>query len=102
MLIQLFIRWYPSLTISVQWITPIPHATNTFAPRTVAAYARGSFINDPQGRHDSRVEIWSSPSELGSGPVEEGWRDKQVCMAIINSTALFVPGNLNIKLGAKL
>lgn len=57
--------------------------------RTVGLYSSGRFMHE--GRHEVYVEIWTSPTNIGEGVEVDGWRDKQVCLAIAHQMALTIP-----------
>ena len=78
------------MTLAIEFKFPIPSSPD-FSKRTVGLYSTGRFINDPYGRHDSCVEVWTSPSNIGEGEIVEGWRDKQLCLAVATQMALTVP-----------
>ena len=65
--------------------------SSTFAPRTLGIYSMGRFITE--GRHDQYVELWTSPSPIGSGSDEfdAGWREKQICLATSTQMAVTIP-----------
>ena len=85
------------MTLSMDFKFPISQLRPEHSKRTVGLYSSGKFINHPQSRHDVYVEVWTAPSEIGEGEVEEGWRDKQVCLAIATQMALCVPMEVNLK-----
>jgi hypothetical protein len=88
--------WYPTMAIAIEFKSPIP-SSPCYAPRTVGLYSSGRFINDPQGRHDAYVEIWTAPE----GRETEGWRDKQVCLAVSSQMALTVHMEVNRRVGRR-
>jgi hypothetical protein len=67
--------WFPTMTLTIEFKFPIP-STIEFARRTVGSCSR--YINQPQGRHDAFVEVWTAPSNIGEGKEEAGWREKQL------------------------
>lgn len=72
--------------MSVEFKHPLP---STSSQKTVGVFVEGRFMKG--GRHDISVEIWSAPSEIGTGTVEPGWRESQVCLAVSQQTALTIP-----------
>ncbi|OBZ79469.1 hypothetical protein A0H81_00070 [Grifola frondosa] len=98
-------RWFPTITLTIEFKFPIPSLSSAdHSPRTVALFSSGSFVNDPQARHDNRVELWTAPSDIGVGEVREGWRETQRCLAVANCVMMVVPavvGTSKVK-GAKL
>jgi len=82
------------MTLAIEFKFPIP-TTPDYAHRTVGIYACGRFMNDPQGRHDEYVEVWTSPGNIGEGEEVEGWREKQVCLATATQMALVLPLEVN-------
>jgi len=83
---------FPTLVMALEFKSPIPKDYNT---RTVGVYSSGTFLGSPQGRHDVYTEVWTSPCNLSEGEEQEGWRDKQRCLAIATQMALAVPIGLN-------
>ncbi|KAG2023796.1 hypothetical protein CC2G_001411 [Coprinopsis cinerea AmutBmut pab1-1] len=95
--------WSPTLTLAIDFKFPIRLLTPEWhARRTAGLYSAGRFINYPQGRHDIYVEVWSAPSEIGEGaPPKEGWREKQVCLAVATQMALTLPVAVNLRNGKR-
>ena len=94
-----FVRsWFPTITMSIEFKTRIPSSAE-FSDRTVGLYSESRFLHDPHARHNSRVEVWTAPSCIGQGNVEEGWRDRQYCIAVADQMALMLPMDLNLKEG---
>ncbi|KIY65995.1 hypothetical protein CYLTODRAFT_491833 [Cylindrobasidium torrendii FP15055 ss-10] len=84
-------NWHPTLTISIEFMSALPP---TAARRTVGAFNSGSFfLNAPNKRHNTTIELWSAPCNLGDSEFSEtsGWRDEQVCLAVATQTAMIVP-----------
>ncbi|KAJ7616830.1 thioesterase-like superfamily-domain-containing protein [Mycena polygramma] len=94
--------WLPTLSLAVQWKAPIPQPSAMHSARTVGVYVVSGFPSPPQTRHDTFVEIWTAPSNIGEGPVVDGWRDSQVCLAIATQMQILVSGTQFEKAGAKL
>lgn len=90
--------WFPTITMSIEFKTRIPSSAE-FSDRTVGLYSESRFLHDPHARHNSRVEVWTAPSCIGQGNVEEGWRDRQYCIAVADQMALMLPMDLNLKEG---
>ncbi|KAF8630933.1 hypothetical protein AX17_005290 [Amanita inopinata Kibby_2008] len=87
--------WFPTMVLSFEFKHPIPWPSITHADRTVGIYSVGRFLNDPDHRHDTYVEIWSAPSNIGEGADTGDWRDKQVCLATATQMALAMPFEVN-------
>jgi len=83
------------MTLAIEFKSPIPPPSKFHASRTVGIYSSGKFINDPQGRHDAYVEVWSAPCNIGEGTEVEGWREHQVCLAVATQMALTIPMEVN-------
>ncbi|KAF8636037.1 hypothetical protein AX15_000194 [Amanita polypyramis BW_CC] len=95
--------WFPTMVLSLEFKSPIPPpASDVHAARTVGIYSVGRFVNDPDHRHDSYVEVWTAPSNIGEGAEAEGWRRKQVCLATATQMSLTVPVEVNERKRAKL
>lgn len=86
--------WFPTMTLAMEFKFPIP-TSGEYAKRTVGLYSTGRFMNDPQGRHDAYVEVWTAPSEIGEGKITPRWRDSQRCLAIATQMALTLPIEVN-------
>ncbi|CAK5279126.1 unnamed protein product [Mycena citricolor] len=91
--------WSPTLTMSLEYKTPIPSPSDGYASRTVGVYVKSGYLADPQNRHNSIVEIWSAPSNIGEGNVDEDWQGAQVCLATGSQMQLMVDGAVNKKAG---
>ncbi|KAJ7494364.1 thioesterase-like superfamily-domain-containing protein [Mycena galericulata] len=92
--------WLPTLTLSLEYKTPIPPPSAMHSARTVGVYVMSGFLSEPQGRHDTYIEIWTAPSDIGEGVEVDGWRDSQVCLGIATQMQLIVKGSVNKKAGA--
>ena len=57
---------------------------------------------DPDSRQSLVAEWWTAPSGIGQGIVEEGWREKQICMATSEQVAIVVPQDVEMKRRFKL
>ncbi|EAU80644.1 hypothetical protein CC1G_13202 [Coprinopsis cinerea okayama7 len=90
-------HWAPTMTLAVDFKFPVRNLTPHHSSKTVGLYSSGRFVNHPQSRHDIYVEVWSAPSKIGEGAPEEGWRDKQICLAIATQMALTLPMAVNLK-----
>lgn len=92
--------WLPTMVLMLEFKFPIPKPSNPHcSQRTVAVYSRGKFVNDPGMRHDTYVEVWTAPSNIGEGSETEDWKVHQRCLAVGTQMALVVPGDLNRKKG---
>ncbi|KAL4081220.1 thioesterase-like superfamily-domain-containing protein [Scleroderma citrinum] len=91
--------WFPTIVMTIESKSKIPSVD--FSDCTVGVYSESRFLHDPQARHHTRVEVWSAPSCIGQGTVEERWRDKQYCIAVVGQMALMLPIELNFKEGMK-
>ncbi|KAJ7701436.1 thioesterase-like superfamily-domain-containing protein [Mycena rosella] len=94
--------WFPTVTMSVCFLAPIPPPSTRHSPRTVGLYSTGTFWGEPQGRHDAYLEVWTAPSNLGEGAEVDGWRDDQICIATATQMALSLPMAVNASRAAKL
>lgn len=79
------------MTLSIEFKAPIPPPSEYHASRTVGIYSNGRFMTHPQSRHEAYVEIWTAPSNIGENKSIDGWRDKQICLAIATQMALVIP-----------
>ena len=88
------------MVMTLEFKFPIPKPSNLHcSQRTVSIYTRGKFINDPSMRHDSYIEVWTAPGNVGEGPETNDWKVHQRCLAVGTQMALVVPGNVNRKKG---
>ncbi|CAL1706694.1 unnamed protein product [Somion occarium] len=96
------VSWAPTMVMTIEFKFPIPKPSSPdHSPRTVAVYSSGRFINDPQARHDTYIEIWTAPSNIGEGSEQGDWREKQRCLAVSTQMALLVPMEVNKRRGEK-
>ena len=86
--------------MTVEFKARIP-SSDSYSTRTVGLYSESRFLNDPEGRHNSGVEVWTAPSQIGQGDVAKGWRDHQYCIAVADQMSLMLPIELNIQQGTK-
>lgn len=89
------ISWFPTMVLSLEFKKPIPSESDAHASRTVGIYSVGRFLDDPDHRHDTHVEIWSAPSNVGEGVDSGEWRSKQVCLATATQMSLTLPLTVN-------
>ena len=87
------ISWFPTMVLSLEFKKPIP---SIYASRTVGIYSVGRFLDDPDHRHDTYVEIWTAPSNVGEGVDSGEWRSKQVCLATATQMSLTIPLSVNV------
>ena len=100
MLAELPPSWHPTITMSVEFKCPIPKNTDL---RTLGAFSSMRFVNDPHGRHDVYVELWTAPGEIGSGePPTDGWRQEQRCLAVAHQMAMLMPYEVNLRNTSRL
>ena len=88
------------MTLEFKFPIPIP-SSKDHSPRTVAIWSSSKFMNDPQGRHDSYVEVWTAPSNIGEGIEGDNWKEGQRCLAVSTQMALLIPMEVNQKLGGR-
>ncbi|KAG6849282.1 hypothetical protein H0H93_009802 [Arthromyces matolae] len=91
------LSWFPTIVLAVEFKAPIPSPSSVHAKRTVGLYSTGKFLVD--GRHDGYVEVWTAPCDIGQGEEVEGWREKQVCIAVATQMASIIPMEVNMKRG---
>ncbi|KAJ7063701.1 thioesterase-like superfamily-domain-containing protein [Mycena amicta] len=87
------IGWTPTLALNLEFKHPIPPPSDVrYAARTVGVYVVSGYLGAPQNRHNTFVEIWTAPSDIGEGrnPIKEGWRDEQVCLAVASQMQLLL------------
>ncbi|KAH6887361.1 hypothetical protein BKA70DRAFT_1573416 [Coprinopsis sp. MPI-PUGE-AT-0042] len=89
--------WETTTTLSIDFKLPISELGLQHSKRAIGLYSAGKFVNHPQSRHKAYVEVWTAPSEIGKGRVEEGWRDQQRCLAIATQMAISVPVQVNLR-----
>lgn len=86
--------------MTVEFKARIP-SSDSYSARTVGLYSESRFLNDPEARHNQRVEVWTAPSEIGRGHVGNKWRDHQYCIAVADQMALMLPVEVNMREGTK-
>ena len=84
-------HWNPTMTWSVTFYGKIPPRSEDRSDRTTGMYAHATSMVDPDGRQLLVTEWWTAPGDVGQGKVEEGWREKQVCLASSEQVAIVVP-----------
>ncbi|THH30424.1 hypothetical protein EUX98_g3764 [Antrodiella citrinella] len=95
--------WAPTMVMTLEFKFPVPKPSSTdYSSRTVAVFSSGKFMNDPQGRHDVYVEVWTAPSDIGEGVVKDDWKETQRCLAVSTQMALLLPMDVNKKLGSRV
>jgi len=95
--------WYPTVVMSLEFKSPISRSSAVHSPQTVGVFMSSKFINDPQGRHDTYVEVWSAPGDIADGKrVKEGWREEQRCLLVSHQMGLVLPMEVNERKGRKL
>ncbi|KAJ7464782.1 thioesterase-like superfamily-domain-containing protein [Mycena galericulata] len=87
--------WFPTMTLIIEFKAPIPAPSEKHSARTVGIYSTGAFWGEPQGRHDTYLEVWTAPSDIGIGVVADGWRDNQFCLATATQMSLSLPMDVN-------
>ncbi|EJD00219.1 uncharacterized protein FOMMEDRAFT_30863 [Fomitiporia mediterranea MF3/22] len=81
--------WYATLTMTIEFKAPIRLHLHT--QHTLGLYSLGRFLQDPLGRHETYVEVWTAPSDNASSSNKDLWREEQVCLAVATQTALCIP-----------
>ncbi|KAI0313597.1 thioesterase-like superfamily-domain-containing protein [Amylostereum chailletii] len=81
---------HTTVVLSIEFKAPIPREA---AKHTVGTFLNARFIQDPKGRHDLNVELWTAPSDIGDqeSTVKDGWREEQKCLLIARHMTLIVP-----------
>lgn len=79
------------MLLTIEFKSKIPSSQDgLFSSLTVGIYSSARFMTD--GRHDEYVELWTAPTDVGSGAREDpNWREKQVCLAVSTQMALSIP-----------
>ncbi|KAF8317549.1 thioesterase-like superfamily-domain-containing protein [Cantharellus anzutake] len=86
--------WFPTLVLNLEFKLSLSSLPGYISPTTFGVFSVGRFIW--QGRHEVRSEVWTSPSEIGTGGrVDPDWREKQFCVAIATQMALSIPIEVN-------
>ena len=81
-------RLYATMVATIEFKHRLPRSPS-YSQNTVAMYSHGRFLTD--GRGDLTAEIWSAPPGIVgdiTATVEEGWRDKMVCLAVTTQMAI--------------
>ncbi|GJE87432.1 thioesterase family protein [Phanerochaete sordida] len=96
--------WLPTIVMTLEFKFPIPPPTDpNTSPRTVAVFTQSKFINEPNARNDSVIELWTAPADVGDGPLpaDDSWKEHQRCLAVSTQMALVTPAAVNRKQGAR-
>ncbi|THH16529.1 hypothetical protein EW146_g4124 [Bondarzewia mesenterica] len=90
------LSWFPTVTMSIQFYARIPRESPNHSLRTVGIFTTGRFIDEPMGRHDIYVEVWTAPGDIAGGEQpKQGWREQQRCLAVSHQMALTLPMEVN-------
>ncbi|KLO14787.1 hypothetical protein SCHPADRAFT_902928 [Schizopora paradoxa] len=88
--------WFPTMQLSIEFKAPLPRrGDRRYSANTVGLYSIGRFMQDPSGRHDSYVEVWTAPGDASKPG--SNWREEQRCLAISSQMALTIPLEANFK-----
>ena len=85
------IHWNPTMTWTVTFYSKIPPRSKDRSDTTTGLYTYAKSMVDPDSRQLLLTEWWTAPSDLAEGKVEEGWREKQVCLASSEQVAIVIP-----------
>lgn len=86
--------WFPTMQLSIEFKAPIPRRDDRrYSANTVGLYSLGRFMQDPSGRHDAYVEVWTAPGDA-SAP---NWREEQRCLAVSSQMGLTIPLEANYR-----
>jgi len=88
------------MTFSMEFKHRIPREAS-FSTNCVAMYSHNRFVS--AGRYEVATEIWTAPpGDIGDevAPIEEGWRDKMVPLAVSMQMAM-MPASAHVKPGRK-
>ena len=85
------VHWNPTVTWTVTFYGRVPPLSEDRSGTTTGLYARADSVVDPDSRQVLVTEWWGSPSNPGEGEVKEGWREKQVRMALSERVTRIIP-----------
>ena len=91
------LHWNPTMTWTVTFFTKVPQHSEGRSRSTTGLYTHARSMVDPDSRQLLVAEWWSAPSDLAQGEVEEGWREKQVCLATSEQVAIVIPPDADLK-----
>ena len=91
------VQWTPTMTWTVTFYGKIPPHSKDRSDTTTGLYTHINSMVDPDSRQLLMTEWWTAPSDLAEGKVEEGWREKQVCLASSEQVAILVPPEVGQK-----
>ncbi|KIP03718.1 hypothetical protein PHLGIDRAFT_77125, partial [Phlebiopsis gigantea 11061_1 CR5-6] len=82
-----------TLAFSVEFKFPIPKQDSPHhSLRSVAVLNKGQFVNDPCARHETYLEVWTAPTDVGDRNAgTEDWKHHQRCLAICHQTSMIIP-----------
>lgn len=95
-------HWNPTMTWAITFYGKVPSLSRGHSQTTTGLYTHAKSMVDPDSRQSLVAEWWTAPSEIGQGIVEEGWREKQICMATSEQVAIVVPQDVEMKRRFKL
>jgi len=84
-------HWNPTMTWTITFYGKIPPRSKDRSDTTTGLYTRAESMVDPDSRQLLVTEWWTAPSDLAQGKVEEGWRERQVCLASSEQVAIVIP-----------
>jgi hypothetical protein len=88
LIMVLLFRWFPTVFLSLEFKFAIPPNQ-----KTVGVFAQGLYLNE--GRHDTYVEVWSTPT----GGEETNWREEPRCLCTSTQMNLCIPMEVNLRKG---
>ncbi|KZP26973.1 hypothetical protein FIBSPDRAFT_818907 [Athelia psychrophila] len=94
--------WFPTMVLNIEFKFPIPKTSADHSTRTVGIYSSTHFMNDPQGRTNPYIEVWTAPCNIGEGQANKNWRETQFCLATSTQMALTVPMEVNQRQASRL
>ncbi|KAI0264004.1 hypothetical protein BC834DRAFT_971059 [Gloeopeniophorella convolvens] len=89
--------WLATIVLTLEFKARLPEGA---AQRTVGVFSSGRFLDEPSGRHNCDIEVWSAPAELEEDPASgadapEDWREKSRCLLVAHQMALTVQMEVN-------
>ena len=83
-------RGWATMVATIEFKHRLPQSSS-YSNNTIAMYTSTRFATN--GRGDVMSELWSAPPGVvgdSSGVVEEGWRKKMVCLAVMTQMGVLL------------
>ena len=91
------VHWNPAVTWTITFYGRIPPHSEDRSDMTMGLYTHAKSAVDQNSRQVFVTEWWGSANNLEKGKVKEGWREKQVRMALPERVTSIIPSDAERK-----